>query len=175
MNSDCKTMRRLGVFLMVLVLLLSGCKMTVSLSGGNVDPRAKTVSIATFPNNSTLINPTLSQEFTTALKNMVQNQTPLTIVNGGRADYAIEGEIVNYTISPVAIQGDDKAAMNRLTITVNVRFTDSFDEEKSFEQMFSRYADYASTANFSSVEGTLVTTINEALTDDIFNKAFVNW
>ncbi|MBO4481852.1 MAG: LptE family protein [Bacteroidales bacterium] len=167
-------MRRLGILIIALSLLLSACKMTVSLSGGNVDPRAKTVSIATFPNNSTLINPTLSQEFTTALKNMVQGMTPLTIVNG-RADYAIEGEIVNYTVSPVAIQGNDKAAMNRLTITVNVRFTDSFDENKNFEQMFSRYADYPSTANFSSVESSLVTTINEALTDDIFNKAFVNW
>ena len=168
-------MRKIGILFIGLSLLLSACKMTVSLSGGNVDPRAKTVSIATFPNNSTLINPTLSQDFTTALKNMVQSQTPLTIVNGGRADYVIEGEIVNYTVSPVAIQGNDKAAMNRLTITVNVRFTDTFDDEKNFEQMFSRYADYASTASFSSVEGSLVTTINEALTDDIFNKAFVNW
>lgn len=168
-------MRKIGILFIGLSLLLSACKMTVSLSGGNVDPRAKTVSIATFPNNSTLINPTLSQDFTTALKNMVQSQTPLTIVNGGRADYVIEGEIVNYIVSPVAIQGNDKAAMNRLTITVNVRFTDTFDDEKSFEQMFSRYADYASTASFSSVEGSLVTTINEALTDDIFNKAFVNW
>lgn len=168
-------MKRFGIFIVATLFLFSGCKMTVSLSGGNVDPRAKTVSIATFPNNSTLINPTLSQEFTNALKDMIQGQTPLTIVNGGRADYSIEGEIINYTVSPVAIQGDDRAAMNRLTITVNVRFTDGFDENKNFEQTFSRYADYSSTANFSAVEGSLVTSINEALTDDIFNKAFVNW
>lgn len=155
-------------------ILLSACKMTISLSGGNVDPRAKTVCITNFPNNSTLVNPTLSQEFTTALKNMIQSQTPLTIVNQ-RGDYTLEGEIISYTISPVAIQGDDKAAMNRLTIIVNVRFTNSFDEDQNFEQTFSRYADYLSTANFSSVEGSLVEQINEALTDDIFNKAFVNW
>ena len=29
--------------------------------------------------------------------------------------------------------------------------------------------------NFTSVESTLVTEINDALTEDIFNKAFVNW
>lgn len=166
--------KRLFLFLGLTAMLLTACKMTISLSGGNVDPRAKTVCITTFPNNSTLVNPTLSQDFTTALKNMIQSQTPLTIVSQ-RGDYTLEGEIISYTISPVAIQGDDKAAMNRLTIMVNVRFINSFDEEQNFEQTFSRYADYLSTANFSSVEGSLVEQINEALTDDIFNKAFVNW
>ena len=65
--------------------------------------------------------------------------------------------------------------MNRLTITVKVRFVNKFDDTQNFEQTFSRYADYASSRNFSSVESTLVTEISDALTDDIFNKAFVNW
>ena len=65
--------------------------------------------------------------------------------------------------------------MNRLTITVRVRFTNKFNEDQNFEQSFSRYADYYSSQNLSSVETALVTEINEALTDDIFNKAFVNW
>ena len=122
-----------------------------------------------------MVNPSLSQDFTTALKNKIQNQTPLTIINNGNGDYSLEGEITNYTVTPVAIQGNDQAAMNRLTISVRVRFTNSFDETQNFEQTFSRYADYLSTQNFTSVEGTLVEEINEALTDDIFNKSFVNW
>jgi hypothetical protein len=65
--------------------------------------------------------------------------------------------------------------MNRLTITVRVRFTNSFDENQNFDQSFSRYADYNSSLNFTAVESTLVQEINEALTEDIFNKAFVNW
>ena len=65
--------------------------------------------------------------------------------------------------------------MNRLTISVRVRFINSFDDTQNFDQTFSRYADYSSTQNLSSVEATLVTEINDALTDDIFNKAFVNW
>ncbi|MDR1757590.1 MAG: LPS assembly lipoprotein LptE [Bacteroidales bacterium] len=158
----------------IFLLLYTSCKMTVSLSGGTVDPRAKTAYVGHFINNSSLVNPALSQEFTTALKNKVQNQTSLAIVNSS-GDYNIEGEIVNYSISPVAIQGNETAAMNRLTITVRVSFTNKFDEKLNFEQSFSRYADYLSTQNFSSVESTLVSTINEALTEDIFNKAFVNW
>lgn len=160
---------------MVTCLLLSSCRLSVSLTGGNINPNAKTVYVQTFTNNSTLVNPSLSQDFTTALKNKIQNQTPLTIINNGNGDYSLEGEITNYTVTPVAIQGNDQAAMNRLTISVRVRFTNSFDESQNFEQTFSRYADYLSTQNFTSVEGTLVEEINEALTDDIFNKSFVNW
>ena len=158
----------------LLISSLAACRMTVSLTGGDIDPKAKTVYIQTFINNSSLVNPTLSQEFTNALKDMIQSQTPLTIINSA-GDYSIEGEITNYTISPVAIQGNETAAMNRLAITVHVVFTNTFDETKNFDQSFSRYVDYLSTQNFTSVEGSLVNAINEALTDDIFNKAFVNW
>lgn len=156
------------------VLLPVGCRMSVSLTGGTIDSRAKTVAVNTFPNNASLVNPSLSQSFTTALKDKIQGQTPLTIVSR-QGDYEIDGEIIAYTVSPVAIQGNETAAMNRLTITVRVRFTNKFDENQNFEQTFSRYADYASSRNLSSVESTLVTEINDALTDDIFNKAFVNW
>lgn len=172
----CGRIRKLTIIiLMMLSLWLSGCRMTVSLTGGTIDPRAKTVYVQTFTNNSSLVNPTLSQDFTSALKIRIQNQTPLTIINNGTGDYNLEGEITNYTITPVAIQGNDAAAMNRLTITVRVRFSNSFDEKQDFEQTFSRYADYNSSLNFTAVENTLVTEINDALTEDIFNKAFVNW
>ena len=174
-NKKYQAGRRLTMVAMAaLVLLFTGCRMSVSLTGGTVDPRAKTVAITTFQNNASLVNPTLSQTFTTALKDKIQGQTPLTIV-ATNGDYELEGEIVNYNVSPVAIQGNETAAMNRLTISVRVRFTNSFDDTQNFDQTFSRYADYSSTQNLSSVEATLVTEINDALTDDIFNKAFVNW
>ena len=155
-------------------LLLTGCRMSVSLTGGTVDARAKTVAITTFPNNATLINPTLSQSFTTALKDKIQGQTPLTIVDND-GDYTMEGEITGYTVNPSALQGNDTPSQNRLTITVRVRFYNKFDESLNFDQSFSRYADYNSSLNLSSVEATLVAEITDALTDDIFNKAFVNW
>jgi len=163
-----------GACLILVMVLLTGCRMTVSLSGGTVDARAKTVAVATFPNNASLVNPTLSQVFTTNLEDKIQGMTPLTIVSNN-GDYEFEGEITDYSVNPVAIQGNDTPAQNRLTITVRVRFTNKFDENLNFEQTFSRYADYNSSQNLSSVESSLVETIVDALTDDIFNKAFVNW
>ena len=167
----------LKIIILINIILISSCgmKLNVSMTGGNVDPRAKTCYVATFSNNATLVNPSLSQNFTNALKDRVQSQTPLSIVNSQNADYAFEGEIITYSITPVAIQGNDVAAMNRLTIAVRVRFTNKFDETQNFEEVISRYSDYLSTLNFTSIESGLVTSINEAITEEVFNKAFVNW
>lgn len=151
----------------------SSCKM-YSFTGASIHPQAKTISIETFPNLAPMVNPTLSQEFTDALQDKFQSQTSLTVVTSS-GDYEIEGEIVGYTTSPMAIQGNETAALNRLSITVNVRFTNKFSEKDSFEQRFSRYVDYDSSRNLSEVEQELVKQINEVLVEDIFNKAVVNW
>lgn len=159
--------------LVLLVINISSCGI-YSFTGASIHPKAKTISISTFPNLAPMINPTLSQEFTESLQDKFQNQTSLTLVemNG---DYEIEGEIVGYTTTPMAIQGNETAALNRLTITVNVRFTNKFEEKDNFEQRFSRYIDYDSSRNLSEVEQDLVKQINEVLVEDIFNKAVVNW
>jgi hypothetical protein len=88
----------------------------------------------------------------------------------------IDGAIVAYTVKPVAIQSDQTAALNRLTITVNVRFTNMFDESKDFETSFTRYEDHPSGQDLVAIVlQTLIVQINEMLVDDIFNKAVVNW
>lgn len=87
----------------------------------------------------------------------------------------IEGEISGYFTEPVAITGDQKAALQRLKITVNVRFTNKKDEKQNFEQSFTRFEDYDAKLTLSSVEQGLIDQINEALVQDIFNKAVVNW
>jgi carboxypeptidase C (cathepsin A) len=163
------------VVLGMLVFLFFACRISVSFTGGSVNPNAKTVYVATFPNNASLVNPNLSQEFTTALKNRIQSQTPLTLIDSKSGDYSFEGSITNYTITPIALQGNDIAAMNRLTITVRVTFKNKFEENLNFEQTFSRYTDYSSTLNFSNIESGLMQEIVDFLTEDIFNKAFVNW
>jgi hypothetical protein len=89
----------------------------------------------------------------------------------------LEGEIVDYNTRPVAIQGNEQAALNRLTIVVQVRFTnnETGKENDSFEQKFSGYEDYDASRSFSSVEDQLIMIITERIVTDVFNKAVVNW
>jgi hypothetical protein len=162
------------ISLFLLLAVFSGCKVNYSFTGGSVDPNIKTISILFFPNNASLVQPTLSQSFTEALRDKFSSQTKLSLVSKG-GDLNIEGSITGYNVQPVAIQGNETAAMNRLTITVSVKFTNKLNEKQNFEQSFSRYEDYLSSQNLSSVETSLIKDIDEALVEDIFNKAVVNW
>lgn len=156
------------------VLLVQSCKMTYSFSGASISPEVKSVSVQFFPNRASIVNPTLSQEFTDALKDKIKGQTSLIFVND-LGDVNFEGEISNYHTQPLAITGDQQAAMNRFTITVRVKFSNAIDPDQDFDSSFSRYQDYSSSKDFSSVEEDLITEILKDITEDIFNKAFVNW
>ena len=102
------------------------------------------------------------------------SQTTLEMVDKG-GDIALEGEITDYKTTPVAIQGDQTSALNRLTIKVNVRFFNKFEPEKDFEREFSQFLDYSSEKDLSAIKEELITQINDILVTDIFNAAVVNW
>jgi hypothetical protein len=164
---------RLHIVCLIVAIVCGGCGI-YSFSGASIPPEAKTVSVQYFPNQAQLINPTLSNDFTTALRDAMMNQTSLDMVESG-GDLAFEGEITDYRTTPVAITAGQTAALNRLTITVNVRFTNMFDETKNFETKFSHYEDYPSDQDLNAVQESLTGTIIEALVEDVFNKALVNW
>lgn len=143
---------------------------------GSVDipAQAKTVSVQFFPSYAPLASPTLSPAFTEALRDYMQSQTRLALVEKG-ADLQFEGSITGYHTAPASIQTNDQAALNRLSITVAVKYINKLDENRSFETSFTRFADYPSAQTLSAVEADLIREINRQLVDDIFNKAFNNW
>jgi hypothetical protein len=158
----------------IALLFIGGCKVNYSFTGASIPPEVKTINIRYFPNNASLVEPTLSQKLTDALRDKFTSETSLVLVNQG-GDLVLEGSIINYQTQPVAIQGDDQAALNRLTITVDVTYTNTFDENMSFESKFSRYSDYSSSQTLTSVQEGLIEEINTMLVEDIFNKAVINW
>jgi pseudouridine-5'-phosphate glycosidase len=165
--------RFIAYFILVSLLLIQACRVSVSFTGGSVHPDAKTISVHFIKNNATTVVPTLSQQLTDAIKDKFTGGTRLNLVNNG-GDLDISGEIVNYAITPVAIQANETASQNRLTITVNIRFTNKFDEKQNFESTFSRYSDYDSKMSLSKMDD-VIKIVNDYLVDDIFNKAVVNW
>jgi len=162
------------IMLISLLLSFQSCRMSYSFTGASISPEVKTVSIDNFPNKALLVVPTLSRDFTEALQNYFTSQTNLILVDRD-GDLHLEGAITGYAVQPVAIQGDETAALNRLTITVKVEFTNKFDDKQNFESTFARYLDYSSTQNLVTVQDPLIHEINEQLVEDIFNKAVVNW
>jgi len=156
------------------ILIMNGCKISYSFTGASISPEVKTISIQYFQNRADLVQPNLSQYITDALIDKCKAQTNLSVVNG-IGDVNFEGEITGYNTRPSTVAADARAATNRFTITVKVKFTNAVDPELSYDQSFSRYEDYDSSSNLSDVEDELSVKIVEFLVEDIFNKAFVNW
>ena len=156
-----------------LIILVQGCGV-YSFTGASIPPEAKTISVQYFPNKAQLVEPTLSPFFTDKLRDQFTRQTTLKMVDRN-GDLAIEGEITEYKTTPVAIQGDQTSALNRLSITVNVRFVNVYEPDKDFEQKFTSFLDYASDADYNAIKEELFEGVTEMLTTDIFNKAVINW
>ncbi len=162
-----------SIFFIFSLLITQACGV-YSFTGASISPEVETLSVAFFPNQANLVNPTLSQTFTEALKDQFIQQTNLNLITKG-GDLHFEGEIVDYSVRPVSVTSDQTASQNRLTITVNVRFFNSVSPEKDFQQRFSRFSDFPSSENIASIEDQLVEEITQELVQNIFNKAVVNW
>ncbi|MEZ2339100.1 LptE family protein [Mucilaginibacter sp. RCC_168] len=176
-----KIFRLLGVIAVCsLSLLLSSC---YTLRNASIPPGMKTLDVQFFENNSPLVVANLSQNFTEGLKTRIRNQSRLSISRNADADATLSGSIIGYTIAPVSIQAVANnvapiADANRLTITVRVKFvynTAKTPAEKklSFEETFTNYQDYK--GDIGAQEQSLIRTITDKITEDIFNKAFSNW
>ena len=162
-----------NIYFLLLIILLNGCGV-YSFTGANISADTKTISIQYFPNNAPLKHPMLSQILTQAIKDKFASQTTLSQVTTN-GDLSLEGEITGYSITPTAIQANQTAAQNRLTIEVKVKFVNTKDEKQNYETKFTRFIDYDSQKNLSAIEKDLLKVITDQLVEDIFNKAVVNW
>jgi hypothetical protein len=154
-------------------LLLISCGY-YSFTGGSTGD-AKTLQIDFFPNQAPIVEPSLSQAFTTDLLDLFTRQTNLTTVTSN-GDLYFNGEITGYRVTPMSATANQTAAQNRLTVTVNVRFVNKLIEKDDFEKQFSFYSDFAANAQLSG--GVLESALDEILeriTQDIFNASVAKW
>ena len=136
---------------------------------------AKTFQVNYFQNNAPLVEPGIERTFTLELQDIIQSQTNLNLVSQG-GELIYEGEIVDYRITPMTATADQRAAQNRLTITVMVRFTNRNKEDDNFEKRFSHFDDFD--ANQQLVGSQLnksLDVIFERITQDIFNESLAKW
>ena len=167
---------RLTLYLVACVaalLLLTQCRVNYSFTGGDVG-QAKTFSVAAFQARAPLATPQIAQTFSETLRDLLQAQTPLNMV-AANGDVQYDGEITGYDVQPVSIQASETAALNRLTMTVSVRYVNNTDKTRSSETSVSRFVDYDSGQDLSAVEEQLVQEISRQLAQDIFDRTLGNW
>lgn len=160
------------------LFMLSGCGVYNFTGTGKID--AKTFQVNFFPNNADLVEPGIDRTFTLALQDLIMGQTNLNLVSNG-GDLVYEGEIVDYRTTPmtataVTTGGDAGAAQNRLTIRIQVRFTNKKKEADDFEKTFEFYYDFPGQGlPTGTILNEALKTIFERITQDIFNESLAKW
>ena len=123
-----------------------------------------------------MATPLYAQRFTESLKDLLLAQSPLRLTErNGELTYS--GTIIDYRTAPIAVQSGaaETASLNRLTITVKVKYENSLEPELNFEKTFSKFADYDANQDLFTIEESLWSLINEQLTQEIYNASVGNW
>ncbi|KRD60108.1 hypothetical protein ASE40_11485 [Flavobacterium sp. Root935] len=168
-------MKHLKYLLLLLVAsTFSSCTVKYNFTGtGKID--AKTFQVNFFQNNADLVEPGIDRTFTLALQDLIMNQTNLNLVSNG-GDLKYEGEITDYRITPMTATADQQAAQNRLSIRINVRFSNKKKETDDFEKSFEFYYDFPGRdLPTGSVLNEAIRVIFERITQDIFNESLAKW
>lgn len=164
---------QIGILFLAMFTLVA-CSVSYNFTGtGKID--AKTFQVNYFLNNSELVQPGIERTFTNRLQEIILNQTNLSLTNTG-GDLVYEGEITDFRITPMTATADQRASQNRLTIAVQVRFTNKNKEEDNFDKKFSFFYDYSGDAQL--VGGPLneaLEVIFERITQDVFNESLAKW
>ncbi len=159
-----------------LAIVLAGCGV-YSFTGTNIDPAIKTMSVLNFENNSGQGPSNLTQLVSEEFRDYFQRNSNLKLVpqNG---DLQFEGQILSYNFSPAALQKQgetDVASVNRLTITLQVRYKNNKDPKQDFEQSFPAFRDFPQNQNISQIDDASIRRIIEQSVMDVFNKSLANW
>ncbi len=159
------------IFYFIALLGLQSC-VSYSFVDGSIN--ADTFSVSMFEEQAANAPAGYGGEFTDFLKDFMISRTKLKLKDLD-SDIQINGKITAYNTAPAAIQSSETAALNRLTITIQVTAINKINDEESFEQSFSQFSDYDSSSDLSTVEAALLEDINSKIAQDIVNKLSSNW
>lgn len=175
--SDRTLYRRLKQFGLALVacLLLISCSVSYKFNGASIDyTKTKTIQIADFPIRATYVWNPMYSIFNNQLKDQYAQQTRLSQVSRN-GDLKLEGEITRYEQRNKSVSSEGYSAQTELTITVNVRFTNTKKHDEDFERTFTASQSYDTRQSLNAVQEELVTVMVKDIVDQIFNATVANW
>ena len=169
-----RRIRQYGLAL-ILALLFVSCSVSYKFNGASIDyNKTKTIQIVDFPIRSAYVWGPMASIFNNQLKDVYANNTRLQLVNRN-GDLKIEGEITSYQQRNKAVTSEGYSAQVELSVTVNVRYTNTKNHNEDFERQFTASQSYDSNLSLNSVQEELVTQIAKDITDQIFNATVANW
>lgn len=167
--------RHKHILLLVLLLVLQACSVSYKFNGASINYQTtKSISIADFPNNAALVYPQLSNMLSETIRDQYVRQTRLQVLTKG-GNLELEGEIVGYELTPMAISADSYASETKLTLTVKVSFTNNVSPEESFERTYSAFQVFDATKLLTDVQEELCNTMVAEIAENIYNDTVARW
>lgn len=161
------------LILLAFIPLMCGCRI-YSFSGTSIAPDVQSITVMTIQNRAMRVNPALSNLLTEELKEKYRRLTKLKL-DPDNGDLIVEGDILSYETTALAVTSQEIASQNRLTVTVKIKYTNIKHPEENFEKSFAAFEDYSSTISLDSAESSLVDLIVEKIVNEIFNATVANW
>ena len=169
-----KNLCRVLPFYLFTFLLLS-CSVSYKFNGASIDyTKTKTIQIADFPVRSNYVWAPMGAMFNNQLKDYFASHTKLIQVRRN-GDLKLEGEITQYQQRNKSVSAEGYSAQTELSITVNVRFTNTVNHAEDFERQFTANQSYETTLSLQQVQEELVGLMIKDLCDQIYNAAVANW
>jgi Lipopolysaccharide-assembly len=169
-------LRKKNTYLLIVVSILSVFNFSscYSFKDVTIAPEVKTAKVNYFGNKASYVNPQLSPALTEKLRQKINGQTRLTLVQADDAHYDISGWVSQYILTTSGIS-NQQAATNRLMVTVHLIFKNRLDDKASFETDLSRNFDFDARLTLQQAESQKGEEIIRNMTDEIFNRIFSNW
>ncbi len=158
----------------LIVMVISSCHVSYKTRDISIPPEIKTARVGYFDNRARFINPQLSPQITDKLRQKINNQTRLTLVQNDNADYDISGQITGYDVTTSGISSQ-QASTNRLIVSIRLVFKNRVDQSKNFETTVSRNFDFSANLSLDQAQAQLTPSIIQNMVDEIFNKIFSTW
>jgi outer membrane lipopolysaccharide assembly protein LptE/RlpB len=168
---------KFGSLILLLAVLSSCWPSSISFKDkGSMPEEWKTFSVKTLeilaPNAPLSYGANLTEQ----LKDGIQNNTRLLLnTNFGKGEVNIDGKIISYNVTPIAIQGNDNATQNRLTISAQFSIEITKPKEELISVTSTRFSDFNANDNLAAVEAQLLEEINTQIIQDVINKLMSNW
>ena len=154
---------------------MPSCSISYKFNGANINYQTThSISVADFPNNAAMVNPALSNALSEGIRDLYSRQTRLGVLRKG-GDLELEGEIVGYEISQGAIAADSYATESKLTIRVQVHFTNNINPEESFDKTYSTYQTFDASRLLTDVQDELCDIMIKEIAENIYNDTVARW
>ncbi len=165
----------IGSLILLSIAVLTACTVSYKFTGTSIDyTKTKSISLDKFPIRANYVWSPMESMFYNSISDVYAQKTKLKVLKRD-GDLQLSGEIVEYSQTNKSVGSDGYSTQVQLKIVVNVRFVNTKNHEKDFEQRFSATTEYDSSKQLSAVQEELVQQMIDDIVDQIFNATVADW